>query len=107
MNPHGQAKNHIFEPHRVVHWPDLPGVGTDHPNVCYYPGLVWISPLGRIYHTQPPPIIDDLPDPQPGPPYPSYPPPVTVEGLPILHHPPPQPDPPPAPPVDPDEPPPF
>ncbi len=72
--------------------------------------FTWVSPLGRTYHTQPPPIIEDLPDPQPGPPYPVYVPLATVEGLPILERPSPRPDPPPAPPhdpVDPDEPPPF
>jgi hypothetical protein len=30
------------------------------------------QPLGGICHTQPPPIIEDLPDPQPGLPYPAY-----------------------------------
>ncbi len=69
--------------------------------------FTWVSPLGRTYHTQPPPIIEDLPDPQPGRPYPRYPPPVTVEGLSILERPPPRPDPPSVPPADPDEPPPF
>ncbi|MGQ0715957.1 MAG: hypothetical protein ACT4NP_01360, partial [Pseudonocardiales bacterium] len=72
--------------------------------------FTWISPLGTIYHTQPPPIIDDLPDPHPGPPHPPYLPTATIEGLPILERPPPRPDPPPAPPhdpADPDEPPPF
>ncbi|MGQ0716665.1 MAG: hypothetical protein ACT4NP_04980, partial [Pseudonocardiales bacterium] len=67
----------------------------------------WISPLRRTYHTQPPPIIEDLPDPPPGPPHPPYVPMATIEGLPILERPPPQPDPPPAPPDDPDEAPPF
>ncbi len=72
--------------------------------------FIWLSPLRRTYHTQPPPIILDLPEPEPGPPYPVYAPRATVEGLSILQRPPPQPHPPPRPPrqpIDPDEPPPF
>ncbi|MGH3754033.1 MAG: hypothetical protein ACRDRP_15315 [Pseudonocardiaceae bacterium] len=71
---------------------------------------MWVSPLGAIYRTQPPPIIEDLPDPNPARRTLTYSPLATVEGLPILERPPPRPDPPPAPPhdpVDPDEPPPF
>ncbi|MGH4021670.1 MAG: HNH endonuclease signature motif containing protein, partial [Pseudonocardiaceae bacterium] len=73
--------------------------------------FVWSSPLGRIYHTRPQPIITDLPSPLPRPEqYPDYLPPVTPgEDGPILYRPPPRPDPPspPARAVDPDEPPPF
>ncbi len=71
--------------------------------------FTWTSPLGRVYHTQPPPITDDLPEPRPRPHEPDYPPVVTPDDdTPILERPPPQPDPPPpltSP--DPDEPPPF
>ncbi|MGH3926762.1 MAG: HNH endonuclease signature motif containing protein, partial [Pseudonocardiaceae bacterium] len=35
--------------------------------------FTWISPLGRVYRTQPPPIIDDLPEPRPRPGHPDYP----------------------------------
>lgn len=77
-------------------------------SVCPLDGLVWISPLGRAYRTQPPPIINDLPDPRPRPDH-------ADPGLlarpndgPILERPPPQPDPPPpAAPPDPHQPPPF
>ncbi|MGH3933106.1 MAG: HNH endonuclease signature motif containing protein [Pseudonocardiaceae bacterium] len=69
--------------------------------------FIWISPLGREYHTRPQPIGIDLPDPLPGPKYPHIPPPATDDDEPILYRPPPEPQPPPAPAVDPDEPPPF
>ncbi|MGH3834826.1 MAG: HNH endonuclease signature motif containing protein [Pseudonocardiaceae bacterium] len=73
--------------------------------------FVWISPLGRIYHSRRQPITTDLPGPLPrSEQYPDHAPPVTVnENWPILYWPPPQPDPrpPPARAVDPDEPPPF
>ncbi|MGH3810325.1 MAG: HNH endonuclease signature motif containing protein, partial [Pseudonocardiaceae bacterium] len=72
--------------------------------------FVWISPLGRVYHTQPQPITTDLPDPLPGPEYLDALPPATHdEHGPIFYWPPPPPDPPPAPSPadDPDEPPPF
>lgn len=74
--------------------------------------FIWISPLGREYHTRPQPITNDLPDPLPGPDYPDDPPPVDPnEDRPIMDRRPPEPEPPPAPPpspaVDPDEPPPF
>jgi hypothetical protein len=70
--------------------------------------FTWISPLGRAYRTQPPPIINDLPDPRPRADH-------AQPGLlarpndgPILERPPPQPDPPPpAAPPDPHQPPPF
>ena len=75
------------------------------------PGLFrWISPLGRRYHTRPQPIIDDLPDPIPGPEYPrgptsDYPRRVRTH----LYRPPPAPQllptSPPVPDTDPDEPP--
>lgn len=71
--------------------------------------FTWISPLGRIYHTQPPPITHDLPEPRPRPRQPDYPS-ITMpdDERPILERPPPRREPPllPAPP-DPDEPPPF
>ncbi len=71
--------------------------------------FTWISPLGRSYHTQPPPIILDLPEPRPRPREPDDKPAVVPDDdTPILERPPPQPDPPPPPiPPDPDEPPPF
>ncbi|MCA1672345.1 MAG: HNH endonuclease, partial [Actinobacteria bacterium] len=72
--------------------------------------FTWTSPLGRVYHTRPQPIVTDLPDPLPGPEYPDYPSPATPgEDGPILYRPPPEPEPPPppAPAADPDEPPPF
>ncbi|MGH3996365.1 MAG: DUF222 domain-containing protein, partial [Pseudonocardiaceae bacterium] len=72
--------------------------------------FIWTSPLGRIYHTRPQPITTDLPDPLPGPEYPAYPPPSTLDDDgPIFYRPPPEPEPPPSPArtVDPDEPPPF
>ncbi|HEY6424275.1 MAG TPA: hypothetical protein VIY28_13700 [Pseudonocardiaceae bacterium] len=71
--------------------------------------FTWISPLGRIYHTQPPPITSDLPEPRPRPSHPDHLPIAAFDDdRPILERPPPQPDPPPpvAPP-EPDEPPPF
>ncbi|HEU0089226.1 MAG TPA: HNH endonuclease signature motif containing protein [Pseudonocardiaceae bacterium] len=72
--------------------------------------FLWISPLGRKYHTRPQPIAPDLPDPLPGPEYPDCPPaPTPDENGPILYRPPPEPEPPPPQPpaADPDEPPPF
>ncbi|MGH3692496.1 MAG: DUF222 domain-containing protein [Pseudonocardiaceae bacterium] len=71
--------------------------------------FTWVSPLGRRYHTQPPPIIHDLPEPRPRPHEPDYPPVAAPDDdTPILERPPPQPDPPPPlTPPDPDEPPPF
>ncbi|HEX4103626.1 MAG TPA: hypothetical protein VHY21_24315, partial [Pseudonocardiaceae bacterium] len=71
--------------------------------------FTWISPLGRRYHTQPPPIIHDLPEPRPRPIDVDYLPVATLEDdTPILERPPPQPEPalPPTLP-DPHEPPPF
>jgi len=69
----------------------------------------WISPLGRTYRTQPPPITNDLPEPRPRPACPDYPSmAIPDDDRPILERPPPQPDPPPpAEPPNPDEPPPF
>ncbi|PZS40700.1 MAG: hypothetical protein DLM62_01520 [Pseudonocardiales bacterium] len=71
--------------------------------------FTWTSPLGRIYRTAPPPIINDLAQPRPRPddPHP-WPFARSNNDMPILQRPPPQPDPqpPPAPP-DPDQPPPF
>ncbi|MGA9310905.1 MAG: hypothetical protein WBV74_11110, partial [Pseudonocardiaceae bacterium] len=71
--------------------------------------FTWTSPLGRTYHTQPPPIINDLPEPRPRPDYPDrWPFARANDDSPILDRPPAQPDPPPpATPSDPDEPPPF
>ncbi|MGH3775890.1 MAG: DUF222 domain-containing protein [Pseudonocardiaceae bacterium] len=71
--------------------------------------FTWTSPLGRTYHTQPPPITDDLPEPRPRPRHPEYPSALTPDDdNPILERPPPQPKPPPlAEPPDPHEPPPF
>ncbi len=74
--------------------------------------FTWTSPLGRTYRTQPPPIIDDLPDPLPRLDDLDHPPVPTPEDdeTPILERPPPQPDfpyPPPSAPPDSDEPPPF
>jgi hypothetical protein len=76
--------------------------------------FIWISPLGRTYHTRPQPISIDLPDPLPRPEqYPDHPSPATADtddDGPILERPPPEPDPPePAdePPERADEPPPF
>jgi hypothetical protein len=71
--------------------------------------FTWISPLGRRYDTQPPPIIHDLPEPRPRPNDVDYLQVATPEDdTPILERPPPQPEPP-LPPTlpDPDEPPPF
>ncbi len=86
--------------HRIKH---VGGWRLSQPEPGHF---VWVSPLGRIYYTQPPPIIDDLPDPRPGPPYPPYAPQITADDLPILEQPPFQPDPPPPPdPVEPDNPP--
>ncbi|MGB8995603.1 MAG: hypothetical protein WCC65_09880 [Pseudonocardiaceae bacterium] len=69
--------------------------------------FTWISPLGRIYRTQPPPIIDDLPEPRPRPDHPDpWPVARSHHDGPILERPPPPPAPPPDPP-DPDQPPPF
>ena len=71
--------------------------------------FTWISPLGRRYHTQPPPIIHDLPEPRPRPNDVDYLQVATPEDdTPILERPPPQPEPP-LPPTlpDPHEPPPF
>jgi hypothetical protein len=71
--------------------------------------FTWISPLGRIYRTQPPPIINDLPEPTPRPHDPDpWPFARSDDDLPILERPPPKPDPPPPfEPPDPDAPPPF
>lgn len=71
--------------------------------------FTWSSPLGRTYHTQPPPIITDLPEPRPRPDDPDrWPFARSNDDNPILDRPPPQPDPPPATkPSDPDEPAPF
>ena len=73
--------------------------------------FTWTSPLGRQYHTQPPPITTDLPEPLPRPRYPDDVPARSSfgEDRPILERPPPQPPPPePAEAPDPDdEPPPF
>jgi hypothetical protein len=75
--------------------------------VCYHTGLVWTSPLGRTYHTQPPPITHELPQPQPRPDDPRpWPFARSHDDRPILDRPPSPPDPPPAP-SDPDQPPPF
>ena len=73
------------------------------------PPLVWTSPLGRTYRTQPPPITDDLPEPRPRPGHPDYPLfTIPDDDQPILDRPSPQPDSPPQTgPPDPDEPPPF
>ncbi|MGH3575021.1 MAG: HNH endonuclease signature motif containing protein, partial [Pseudonocardiaceae bacterium] len=69
--------------------------------------FTWTSPLGRTYHTQPPPITHDLPEPRPRPDNPDPRPLArSHDDSPILDRPPPPPDPPPAPP-DPDQPPPF
>jgi hypothetical protein len=80
-------------------------------SVCHRYGVVWISPLGRTYHTRRQPITTDLSGPRPRPEQcPDHAPPVTFdENWPILDRPPPKPDlsPPPARAVDPDEPPPF
>ncbi|MGH3685346.1 MAG: hypothetical protein ACRDRU_29450 [Pseudonocardiaceae bacterium] len=43
--------------------PGLSGVGTGHPNVCHYSGIVWTSRLGHIYHRPLLPILEPLPDP--------------------------------------------
>ncbi|MGH3693205.1 MAG: HNH endonuclease signature motif containing protein [Pseudonocardiaceae bacterium] len=71
--------------------------------------FTWTSPLGRTYRTQPAPITNDLPGPQPRPDRPDYPCFVIPDDdSPILERPPPQPGPqPPARLLDPDEPPPF
>jgi hypothetical protein len=72
--------------------------------------FIWRSPLGRTYHTQPPPITHDLPEPQPRPSDPDYLLVASSEDgdTPILQRPPPPPEPPPAPvQPDPNEPPPF
>jgi hypothetical protein len=70
--------------------------------------FTWISPLGRTYHTKPPPITHNLPDPRPRHADP-YQPSLLMydDGRPILERPPPRSDPPPSTPPDPDEPPPF
>ncbi|MGH3821381.1 MAG: hypothetical protein ACRDRA_00820, partial [Pseudonocardiaceae bacterium] len=59
---------------------------------------MWRSPLGRTYHTQPPPITNDLPDPLPRPTEPDEPALLPRYEGPILERPPPPPDPPPTPP---------
>lgn len=65
------------------------------PNVCYYPGVVWTSPLRETYHTTPPPIINDLPQPCPRPHQPGpWPPARSNDDRPILQRSPSQPDPP-------------
>ena len=69
--------------------------------------FTWISPMGRTYHTQPPPITHDLPDPRPGAADPDESSLIMRDDSgPILERPPRPPDPPPTPP-DPNEPPPF
>ncbi len=70
--------------HRLKH---VGGWQLSQPQAGHF---IWLSPLGRRYHTQPPPITQDLPDPQPGPTYPACAPLATVEGLPICNarHPP-------------------
>ncbi len=40
-------------------------LGTDRPNVCYNPGVVWISRLGHTYEHRPPAILETLPAPIP------------------------------------------
>jgi hypothetical protein len=71
-----------------------PGLGStsDPHSVCHLHGVVWNSPLGRIYHTRRQPITTGLPDPRPVPEYPDYPPPATLDedGL-SLYRPPPEP----------------
>ncbi|MGH3823856.1 MAG: HNH endonuclease signature motif containing protein, partial [Pseudonocardiaceae bacterium] len=70
--------------------------------------FTWTSPLRRTYHTQPPPITHDLPDPLPRPDEPDEPAHLIHYHGPILERPPPPPDPAPSPtPPDPNEPPPF
>ena len=71
--------------------------------------FTWTSPLGRTYHSQPPPILTNLPEPRPRPDDPDpWPFARSHDDSPILDRPPPQPNPPPATkPSDPDEPPPF
>ncbi|HEX6405173.1 MAG TPA: hypothetical protein VF003_18770 [Pseudonocardiaceae bacterium] len=69
--------------------------------------FTWLSPLGRKYRTQPPPILDELHEPRRDitdhPPWDN-----PDDGSPILQRSPPRPDrPPPPAPSDPDEPPPF
>lgn len=73
------------------------------------PGVFrWTRRLGRVYSTRPQPITTDLPDPRPGPEYPDYPPPATLDkDGPILYRPPPEPELPPRRTVDLDDPPPF
>ncbi|MGH3755009.1 MAG: hypothetical protein ACRDRP_20395, partial [Pseudonocardiaceae bacterium] len=87
-----------------AHGPGLSGVGTDHPNVCYYPVVVWTSPTGHTYHRRPPAIIEPLPDPIPRdhPPYPLViPSDDDWEDTQIWEGPPPEPDPDPPPEPDP------
>ncbi|MGH3547216.1 MAG: DUF222 domain-containing protein [Pseudonocardiaceae bacterium] len=71
--------------------------------------FTWTSPLGRTYHTAPPPIINDMTEPLPRPDDPDpWPCARSHDDGPILHRPPPQPDPPPPPASpDPNEPAPF
>ncbi|MGH3799611.1 MAG: hypothetical protein ACRDTD_05645 [Pseudonocardiaceae bacterium] len=66
------------------------------PNV-HQLGFVWISPLGRTYRAQPPPITNDLPEPRPRIGHPDYPSFATPDDdRPILERPPPPADHPPA-----------
>jgi hypothetical protein len=71
--------------------------------------FTWRSPLNRIYHTQPPPITHDLPDPLPRPTEPDHDSTLTKRYERPIMEPPPssRPDPPPPTPPDPNEPPPF
>ena len=52
----------VYLDHGGVLGPSLSGVGTDHPNVCYYSGIVWTSRLGHTYLLRPSLIIEPLPD---------------------------------------------
>jgi hypothetical protein len=84
-----------------------PWRGNRLPECVSLPGAVWISPLGRRYHTQPPPITHDLPEPLPRATEPDHDPALLMRYKePIMERPPP-PNPPPPTPSDPNEPPPF
>ncbi|HXT44138.1 MAG TPA: hypothetical protein VN748_08505 [Pseudonocardiaceae bacterium] len=71
--------------------------------------FTWESPLGRQYRTQPPAILDELPEPRPRSDTTDHPPwDNPDDDSPILQRPSPEPDPPPPPvPPDSDQPPPF